>query len=170
MSMSSCTSRHQHGFVHRRSCASNLACFLSQGWTARQEKAQLDMISTHFSSAFQSVNHSLLLHKLRHMYGLVGNALNWLTSYLGRRKQRVVLNGKVSDWVPVTSGTPQGGHLPPFLFALFVNDLPCVIPTNCLMFCDEANIFHKVVSSKDVITLQNILTLLRDGLPTGDFS
>ena len=63
---------------------------------------------------------------------------------VGRRKQRVVLNGRVSDWIPVTSGTPEGGHLSPLLFALFVNDLPNVISTNCLMFCDDFNIFHKV--------------------------
>ena len=147
----------QHGFIQHRSCSSNLACFLSHGWTAIQDKAQLDVVYTDFSSAFQSVNHRLLLHKLQEMYGLNGNALKWLTSYLGRRKQRVVLNGKVSDWVPATSGTPEGGHLSPLLFALFVNDLPCVISTNCLMFCDDVKIFHKIISPKDVITLQKDL-------------
>ena len=91
------------------------------------------------------------------MYGLQGNALKWMTSYLGRRKQRVVLNGNVSDWVPAASGTPEGGHLSPLLFALFVNDLPHVISTNCLMFCDDVKIFHKIVTPKDVITLQKDL-------------
>lgn len=147
----------QHGFIQRRSCSSNLASFLAHGWTAIQEGVQLDTIYTDFSSAFQSVNHRLLLYKLHRMYGLEGNALKWLSSYLGRRKQRVVLNGKVSDWVPVTSGTPEGGHLSPLLFALFVNDLPTVIATNCLMFCDDVKIFHKVASLNDVITLQNDL-------------
>ena len=154
----------QHGFIQRRSCASNLACFLSHGWTAMQEKAQLDAVYTDFSSAFQSVNHQLLLYKLHRMYGLEGNALKWMTSYLGRRKQRVVLNGKVSDWVPVTSGTPEGGHLSPLLFSLFVNDLPSVISTNCLMFCDDVKIFHKITSSKDVITLQKDLISYIDKL------
>ena len=144
----------QHGFIRHRSCASNLASFLSHGWTAMQEKSQLDAVYTDFSSAFQSVDHRMLLFKLQKMYGLEGSALEWLTSYLGRRKQRVVLNGRVSDWIPVTSGTPEGGHLSPLLFALFVNDLPCVISTNCLMFCDDVKIFHKIASSKDVIALQ----------------
>ena len=143
----------QHGFIRHRSCTSNLACFLSHGWTAMQEKTQLDAVYTDFSSAFQSVNHRLLLYKLQKMYGLEGNALKWLASYLGRRTQRVVLNGRVSDWIPVTSGTPEGGHLSPLLFALFVNDLPNVISTNCLMFCDDVKIFHKIAAPKDVITL-----------------
>ena len=147
----------QHGFIQKRSCATNLAVFLSHGWTAIQDKSQLDAIYTDFSSAFQSVNHKLLLYKLEKMYGLEGNSLKWLASYLGRRKQRVVLNGRVSDWVPATSGTPEGGHLSPLLFALFVNDLPRVISTNCLMFCDDVKIFHKIVSPKDVIALQKDL-------------
>ena len=85
--------------------------FLSHGWTAMQKKAQLDAVYTDFSSAFQSVNHRMLLYKLQKMYGVEGSALRWLASYLGRRNQRVVLNGKVSDRIPVTSGTPEGGHL-----------------------------------------------------------
>ena len=110
----------------------------------------------------------MLLFKLQKMYGLEGSALEWLTSYLGRRKQRVVLNGRVSDWIPVTSGTPEGGHLSPLLFALFVNDLPCVISTNCLMFCDDVKIFHKIASSKDVIALQKDIDAVA-GLLTGDW-
>ena len=123
------------------------------GRTSIQDKSQLDTVYTDFSSAFQSVNHRLLRYKLQHMYGLEGNALQWLTSYLERRKQRVVLNGKVSDWVPATSGTPEGGHLSPMLLALFVNDLPHVVSTSCLTFCDDVKIFHKIAFQKDVITL-----------------
>ena len=89
------------------------------------------------------------------MYDLEGNALRLPASYLERRKQRVVLNGKVSDWVPATSGTPEGGHLSHMLFAVFVNDLPRVVSANCLMFCDDVKIFHEIAVQKDAITLQN---------------
>ena len=103
------------------------------------------------------MNHSLLLYKLEKMYGIDGDALRWLRSYLGRRKQRV-LNGKVSGWVPVLSGTPEGGHISPLLFALYVNDLPTVIPTNCLLFADDLKLFHEIRSDEDVQTLQQDLT------------
>ena len=148
-------SPHQHGFIPGRSCGSNLACFLSNGYEAISESAQLDAVYTDFSSAFQSVNHRLLLYKLEHMYGVGGLALRWLTSYLGRRKQRVVLNGKVSDWVPAVSGTPEGGLLSPLLFSLFVNDLPSVVKTRCLMFADDVKIFQKVKGPNDVKMLQD---------------
>ena len=159
----------QHGFIQHRFCASNLASFLSHGWTAIQDKAQLDTVHTDFSSAFQSVNHRLLLYKLQHMCGLEENALRWLTSYPKRRKQRVVLNGKVSDWVSATSGTPEGGHLSPMLFALFVNDLPRAVSTNCLMFCDDVKIFHKIAVQKDVIcTLQDDVDAVTRWVAAGD--
>ena len=75
-------------------------------------------------------------------------------SYLGRRKQRVVVGGKVSDWVPAVSGTPEGGHMSALLFSLFVNDLTSVISTNCLMYADDLKIFCLVNSQQDVLRLQ----------------
>ena len=144
----------QHGFVPNRSCATNLASFLSHGWAAIANKCQLDTVYTDFTSAFQSVNHRLLLYKLENMYGIDGSALQWLNSYLGRRKQRVVLNGKVSEWVPVVSGAPEGGHISPLLFCLYVNDLPTVISTNCLLFADDLKVFREVRCNEDVLALQ----------------
>ena len=134
-----------------------MACFVAHGWTAIKEQAQLDAVYTDFSSAFQSVNHQLLLHKLRGMYGIDGAALRWLTSYLERRKQRVVLNGKVSDWVPAVSGTPEGGHMSALLFALFINDLTFGLRTNYLMYADDLKLFTMVKSQDDVLKLQQDL-------------
>ena len=101
------------------------------------------------------MNHHLLLYKLEHLYGVKGLALRWLTSYLARRKQRVALNGKVSDWVPAVSGTPEDGLLSPLLFSLFVNDLPSVVKTDCLLFADDVKIFQKVRGWNDVKRLQD---------------
>ena len=130
----------QHGFVPRRSCATNLATLLKTGWDSISAEAQTDCIYTDFTSAFQSVNHCLLLHKLRHSYCISDKALQWFTSYLYDRQQRVIVNGKSSDWTHVTSGTPEGGLLSPLLFAMYINDLPTDIKSPCLMFADDVKI------------------------------
>ena len=93
----------QHGFVPRRSCDTNLACLLKTAWESISSGHQTDIIYTDYSAAFQSVNHKLLLHKLQNSYHISGSALNWLASYLGNRRQRVIVNVKFSEWTPVIS-------------------------------------------------------------------
>ena len=70
----------QHGFLAGRSCETNLTCLVKQLWDAIAAGHQTDVIYTDYSSAFASVYHSLLLHKLRHSYHLSGAALRWFES------------------------------------------------------------------------------------------
>ena len=150
----------QHGFLPQRSCETNLAILLKTCWDSISDGNQTDIIYTDYSAAFQSVNHELLAYKLQHSYNITGNALNWIRSYLTGRKQRVLVNGKCSGWIPVLSGTPEGSQLSPLLFALFVNDLPDKIKTNCLLFADDVKLFHKITSRDDPKLLQKDLDQL----------
>ena len=150
----------QHGFLPRRSCDTNLACLLKTAWDSIASGHQTDVIYTDYSAAFQSVNHKLLVYKLQNSYQITGDALNWLSSYLANRKQRVIVNGKCSEWTPVRSGTPEGSILSPLLFALFVNDLSDTIKTNCLLFADDVKIYHKIVTVQDTKLLQADLSSL----------
>ena len=56
--------------------------------------------------AFDTVNHSIPLHKLQH-YGVRGTALNWFSTYLTDRKQYVSVNGRISDHLTISCGVPQ---------------------------------------------------------------
>ena len=96
----------------------NMLFFLKKGretqltmlveYLARNTSAdkQTDLILLDFSNAFDKVNHSKLLWKLR-QYGVRGNALSWIRAFLGNGSQTVVLKGEESESVPVTSGVPQ---------------------------------------------------------------
>ena len=67
------------------------------------------------SKAFDRVRHKDLLHKLRGI-GCSEKILLWLSSYLSDRRQRVVLNGIISDWIAVFAGVPQGSIIGPYYF------------------------------------------------------
>ena len=144
----------QHGFMPGRSCATNLCTMLHTAWTNISAGSQTDVIYTDYSSAFQSVNHRLLLHKLKNSYHISGKAFDWIGSYLSGREQRVVVGGKCSEWVPVRSGTPEGGLLSPLLFACFVNDLPGTLDIETLMFADDVKIYRRIDSMADVSYVQ----------------
>ena len=72
------------------------------------------------SKAFDSINHQQKLNK----YGVHGVELQWFTTYLHHRRQRVLINGISSDWNHIHTGVPHGTILSPLLFTIFVNDLP----------------------------------------------
>jgi len=111
-----------------------------------ESAGQTDVIYTDFSKAFDSVNHSILIAKLR-LFGIHNPLLSWFSSYLDDRSQQVKINGFLSDIYLVPSGVPQGGHLSLLLFSIFLLDLSnCFKFCNYLLFADDLKIFAKVSS------------------------
>ena len=65
----------------------------------------------------------------------------WFESYLSNRSQKVIVNDKSSEWLPLKFGVPQGSILGPLLFIIYVNDLPKVCSNvDILLFADDTNI------------------------------
>ena len=148
--------KQQHGFRAGRSCTTQLLEFMEEVTEAIDRGEEVDVIYLDFANAFDKVPHKRLLSKLKG-YGIKGKIYDWIKDFLSNRKQQVVINGKFSHWIRVTSGIPQGSVLGPILFLIFINDLPDVL--NCCMklFADDAKLYMPIINCHDEEILQQNL-------------
>ena len=137
----------QHGFRPGRSCETQLLITSNDLAESLDKGEQVDAIVLDFSKAFDRVPHQRLLNKLHH-YGVRDSLLLCINNFLTKRSQRVVVDGEASDWVPVTSGVPQGTVLGPLLFLSFINDLSSGITSKIRLFADDCLIYRPIKTQK----------------------
>ena len=154
----------QHGFLQNKSCATQLVDFCDSLALSLNENIRTDVIYFDFAKAFDSVNHDLILYKLKNLYSIGGLLLNFVKNYLKGRKQSVVIEGFTSSPLPVISGVPQGSILGPTLFVLFLNDIVSEIDhdTNILMYADDTKIWRQMKPLQDHLALQKNIDCLFD--------
>lgn len=99
--------------------------------------------------AFDTVNHDILLEKLKH-YGLRNTSNLWFKNYLINRTQFVTVHGNNSSIRTTNCGVPQGSVLGPLLFLLYINDLPNATSFFTSLFADDTAL---ALSSSDLNVL-----------------
>ena len=95
------------------------------------------------SAAFDTLDHTLLVEKLRLYFGFSGTALQWFSSYLHGLSQRVIIGDAISSPTYLEFGVPQGSILGPLLFTLYIAPLQDVIQAynlNCMFYADDSQV------------------------------
>ena len=106
---------------------------------AIDKKEVMCLVMLDLSAAFDTVNHHLLLNRLKYRFGVCDLALSWLESYVTNRTQCVVIQNEDGHTVQSSTkslkqGIPQGSILRPILFNLFVAPLGELCGANGVFF------------------------------------
>ena len=79
------------------------------------------------SAAFDTVDHDILITRLKHCFGITGKALGWIQSYLSGRTQFVKIGTERSSTHNLICGVPQGSVLGPILYSMYTSPLTHII-------------------------------------------
>ena len=103
------------------------------------------------SAAFDTVDHDILMHRLSESFGIVGQAHNWLSSFVTRRTYSVRFGGTTTSPWKVRSGIPQGSILGPLLYILYTADVAALVESlgfKVHSYADETQLYDFCSSSE----------------------
>jgi len=156
--------KQQHGFLSGRSTSTNLLETLNDWTLAINDRKSVGVAYVDFAKAFDTVCHRKLLSKLA-SYGINGQLLKWIESFLSCRTQQTRVGHSLSSIIQLTSGVVQGSVLGPLLFVLFINDITNLFADNnckCKLFADDLKLYTVLETSADCALLQDKLNELCD--------
>ncbi len=97
-----------------------MLCFFEEITKWVDHESPVDVIYLDFQKAFDKVPHQRLILNLK-SHGMGNSIINWIELWLTDKRQRVDVDGEVSSWKSVVSGSPQGYVLWPILCLVYIN-------------------------------------------------
>ena len=158
-------SSSQFAYLSGRSTTDCLIYFIDRIQRNLNRNIDSNVIFVDFSSAFDTVQHGILIWKMEHEYFIIGRFLITLKSFLKDRESAVKILEVISKWQKDTLGVPQGGALSPLLYILYKDNISLLRTIQGIklgMFSDDLSIFTKgLKKEKQIKSLQEAVLYLQ---------
>jgi hypothetical protein len=155
--------QHQSGFRPSHSTETALLSILDSIYTSSDSGNPTLLVSLDLSAAFDTIDHSTLLHRLRTSFGVTGAPYKWIESYLSGRSQFVTVRGHKSCTTSLCTGVPQGTVLSPFLFSIYTSPLVHIAASHSVsqrQYADDTQLYVELSSQSHSADLSHLETCL----------
>ena len=135
---------HQSGYRKYHSCETAMIKIVNDFNQILSNGDMVALILLDLSAAFDTIDHNLLIKKLRENFGITGNVLKWIISYLRDRSFSVNIRNVHSSHRELNFGVPQGSLMGPILFILYTKDISNIAETHGLsmhMYADDTQLY-----------------------------
>ena len=145
--------KHQSGYKKKHSCETGMFRMVGdiQQMTAKRNHVALLLLD--LSSAFDVLDHDILINRLKVHFGIEGDALTWLTTYLKDRTFSVCIQGCHGKKTVLLFGVPQGSLLGPLLFILYskeIENIALKYGLSVKLYADDSQIYIELERTSDL--------------------
>ena len=144
LSLNNLYSIYQSGYRTNHSCETAMLKVTNDIQSVILEKKQTILVSLDLSSAFDTVDHTLLLQRLNSDFRICDKVLRWFNSYLTNRTFSICVNRKLGKTNKLHFGVPQGSLLGPLLYILHTKEIEYIVLKHGLsvhLYADDIQIY-----------------------------
>ena len=145
----------QSAYKHSHSTQTALLKVFNDIFTNMDDKELVFLTLLDLSAAFDTVDHHILVNRLRSCFGITEGAIKWIQSYLHDRTQKVIVNGSENSPQLLECCVPQGSLLGPLFYSDYIRPLGHLLHSLGFQFhlyADDSQLITSILGGTPLIS------------------